>query len=692
MTASLPPRPLHALLVDNHDSYTHVLAHLLTAALGREPLVLAHDDPGIRTAVRAVDCLVISPGPGHPARPEDVRLAAWALEHSGLPTLGVCLGHQLMVVATGGQVEPAPAPQHGLVDALEHHGTGLAAHLPPAPEVVRYHSLAAVEPLPAGWVVDARTPDGVVQLAHHTQRPWWGVQFHPESVGTPHGLAVVQAFADAVRAAAPRPWTLVARPVPGLERVGAEVVHARWAARVAGGAGTAPPAGSGPVPDPAGPSSWWLDSARTGEGGGRFTMLGTPTGPHAVVLRPSAAQDPFAVLEHALAARPTPHRQDLPFDLQGGFVGWLGYEARRWTDTRSDAPPVVPAATPEAVWMSADRYAVLDHATGDGWVVAHCPDEPAAVTAAEAWAASTQRALLGEGEPGADTGPGPDPLLLPRPAGTPLVADVEGSLLVDAATYAEHVETARRWLREGESYELCLTTAVDAPFTGEVLPTYLRQRRTNPAPFAALLQDGGTAVLCSSPERFLHVDAHGSVETRPIKGTAARSDDPAEDAARAAALATDPKTRAENLMVVDLLRNDLARVCRPGTVRVPRLMAVETHATVHQLVTTVTGRLREGAGVVDLLRAAFPGGSMTGAPKARSTDLLDQLEGRPRGIYAGTLGYLSATGTADLAIVIRTAVVHDGRVTVGAGGAVVLASDPRAEYEEMLTKARSACR
>ncbi len=242
-------------------------------------------------------------------------------------------------------------------------------------------------------------------------------------------------------------------------------------------------------------------------------------------------------------------------------------------------------------------------------------------------------------------------------------------------------------LRLGNTYEVNLTYRESV--VSEVAPVdaYLRLREVNPAPYAAYLQHDGVSVLSSSPERFATIDRSRWVETKPIKGTTPRGGTPAEDEAHREALRTDVRYRAENLMIVDLLRNDLSMVCDPGTVTVPMLMEVESYANVHQLVSTIRGHLREGISTVEALRALFPAGSMTGAPKLRTMEVIADVETTPRGVYSGALGWISGDGRADLGVVIRTLVAHDGGYTLGTGGGVTVRSDAASEYDETRWKA-----
>jgi para-aminobenzoate synthetase len=255
--------------------------------------------------------------------------------------------------------------------------------------------------------------------------------------------------------------------------------------------------------------------------------------------------------------------------------------------------------------------------------------------------------------------------------------------------YYNEIAQALEWIGEGQSYQICLTNELASEVETDPFTLYRVLRKLNPAPFAAFIRWPGGAVLSASPERFLAVDESGLVEAKPIKGTIRRHADAETDRAAAEALTASEKDRAENLMIVDLLRNDLSRVCEIGTVTVPSLMAVESFATVHQLVSTVRGQLRADVSAVDLIKAAFPGGSMTGAPKIRTLELIDQLEQRPRGVYSGAIGWLGDNGAMDLNIVIRTIVAEGKRLSIGAGGGIVADSTAEGEFDEMLLKTRA---
>lgn len=445
--------------------------------------------------------------------------------------------------------------------------------------------------------------------------------------------------------------------------------------------------------------SFWLDSAREESPMSVASYVGVVPAQlsplrvdSARAAAESGTEDPFAQLEAALARAPRVHPDTaaatgLPEGLRGGYVGYFGYEARAAMGMEHGHPvpgylPAHEAPTPDSLWLPAVRYLVHEHArpgvAARSWLVGD-----------ESWCEVAEQLLTAAGECASENTPvnTPDnapeltePLLFPAPA---------------AEAYMDAVRASQHEIYEGNSYEVCLTAQTNAriqnPSPELFFELYRRQRAHNSAPYAAYLRCGDFSVLSSSPERFLSVDTHRNAQTKPIKGTVPRGATPEEDAAAAAWLRTDEKTRAENLMIVDLLRNDLSLVSEPHTVRVPVLMGVESYSTVHQLVSTVSSRLREGVSAVTAARACFPGGSMTGAPKPSTMQIIEGLEGRARGVYSGALGFVSVDGSANLSIVIRTLVAHDeGTVTLAAGGAIVADSDPTAEYEEMLTKLRAA--
>jgi para-aminobenzoate synthetase component 1 len=254
--------------------------------------------------------------------------------------------------------------------------------------------------------------------------------------------------------------------------------------------------------------------------------------------------------------------------------------------------------------------------------------------------------------------------------------------------YLKTVEIAREYIMAGDIFQVNLSQRFEADFNYEPYELYKKLRTLNPAPFASYLNFDEVSVVSTSPERFLKVEGDW-VETRPIKGTRPRGKSSEEDKALASELLISIKDRAENIMIVDLERNDIGRVCRYGTVEVTELAALETYPTVFHMTSTVKGRLREGKSRIDLLKATFPGGSITGAPKVRAMEIIDELEPVRRSVYTGSIGYLSFSGEMDLNIAIRTFLIKDGKAYFQVGGGIVYDSEPEAEYKETLDKARA---
>ncbi|HEU5393445.1 MAG TPA: aminodeoxychorismate synthase component I, partial [Candidatus Methylomirabilis sp.] len=388
--------------------------------------------------------------------------------------------------------------------------------------------------------------------------------------------------------------------------------------------------------------------------------------------------------------------------FQGGAAGYIGYDygavLERVPPTRYDD-----LAVPDVVLGLYDWVIAWDHLAGEAWLISTgLPAGAGQEHRARERAAEVGRRLGGhrgggaEGQGGGGWFP---PLCLPSRPPRGAAAPSYPVTSLDAADaiglrstfthrgYLDAVARVREYIIAGDIFQANLSQRFQAPLREPPFELYRRLRRRNPAPFAAFLDFGELSVLSASPERFLRLDEGGMVETRPIKGTRPRGLGPMHDAALGRALAESEKDRAENVMIVDLLRNDLSRVCRPGSVRVPELFALEQHPTVHHLVSTVVGRLEPGADAVDLIRAAFPGGSITGAPKVRAMEIIAELEPTRRGVYCGSVGYLSRTGVMDTSIVIRTFVEREGEVYFQAGGGIVADSDPELEYRETLDKA-----
>jgi para-aminobenzoate synthetase len=676
------------LLIDNYDSFTYNLFQLLSEANGEEPIVVRNDELSWAeiASSRDFDNIVISPGPGNPDREADFGVCADAIRDSEVPLLGVCLGHQGLCSVHGAKVVHAPEAMHGRLTAVLHEDSPLFSGLPREFQVVRYHSLCIEQPLPDELVPTAWTSDGILMGVAHRTRPQWGLQFHPESICTEYGRSLLARFRDLT-----------------IEHSGSR------------GNGPVFLDGQGPEPPPAAgaglelrvkrvdsiydterafahlygesPNAFWLDSSMLDERT-RFSFMGDAGGPlgatidydaHSGELRVESGGE-AQVLEESIfdyLAREMRRLRylsdDLPFDFNCGFAGYFGYELKAvcgGTDAHR-------SSLPDAHFVLADRMIAFDHVEQCTYVLGVA--ERGETEDLDSWIAETSLRLASL-----------PPIAEPEWSEVATEGDpVEFRLSRSHQRYLDDIEACKRYLIDGETYEICLTNKITAEVSPEPLPLYRTLRRVNPAPFSAYLRIGEAAVLSSSPERFLSIGRDRWAEAKPIKGTTRRAEDPAEDVRLAEELRTGEKNRAENLMITDLLRNDLGVVCEIGTVHVPYLMHVESYETVHQLVSTVRGLLREELEPPDCIRACFPGGSMTGAPKKRTMELIDGLEGEARGVYSGAIGYLGLSGGCDLNIVIRTIVMDGETTTIGVGGAIVMQSDAEDEYQEILLKGKA---
>ena len=821
------------LVIDHYDSFTYNLCDMLAQLTVDPPIVVAKDSidasaDGMSSFFEKFDGIVLSPGPGTPE--EQPVLSHLAItENPDVPIFGVCLGHQLMALAYGATVDRAPVPIHGQdhrivqKDEMEDNDTkmsqlqqgssspasrypSLFENLPTSFRVVRYHSLCAYD-LPENLAVTARSSDDVVQAIQHESHPHYGVQFHPESIGTENGMKLLENF---LRVVEKRKFDSVGGNDNGY--LISEVPSESEESATASSSSKAPSLDceassrfkimvhqiSGPGPSLTSTQAFekyysrqshsiWLDSSSSHTGRGELDILAAPSRSEDIIEyhidnNESGDQDILNRLEEELFGQGQHSamssasfgrvtlegdktslewtvKENLPFNYRGGFLGFLGYEVRHDTQRylqqleggirnnnlaensalkatkSSDLNEDIEEGSrvPTAAFFLARQSMVYHHPTAVWYLVGLAEDENE-IQENIKWMKSVDRDFklfsnnyVSEDRTSSASNwnehlDGPSIEFVPNRS---------------KETYENDIEKCHEYIRRGDSYELCLTNQLEARISCESISTfdlYKIIREVNPAPYSSYFRwnlssrstgdqkkgadepSSNSLVICSSsPERFMSVSRkqphpemtpYLQAEAKPIKGTCARvmpqngvclSDaEIREDDRRARSLELSLKNRAENLMIVDLLRNDMSRVCKTGSVHVSKLMDIESFATVHQMVSTIRGTLSDSCNVIDLLRASFPGGSMTGAPKIRTMEILEELEENvDRGPYSGSLGYLSVNGCMDMNIMIRSATVtpsekeDEWKVSIGAGGAITALSDAEDEYDEMLLKARA---
>lgn len=646
---------MKTLIIDNYDSYTYNLFQLVAEVTGYKPTVIKNDQMSFEEISKLdFDNVIISPGPGRPDREEDFGICKRVIEELNKPILGVCLGHQGIWHLNGGEVVLSPRPVHGEISKIYHNDSGLFTGLKQGFDVTRYHSLVCKPDDLKDIQVDAKTKDGIIMGISHKTKPIYAVQFHPESICSEFGKEIIENFFKLSKEFYNKNKLKYSKvEYDGDDLALFKSLH-EYDHNVQ-----------------------WLDSSLVKEGLSRFSIFGLTNGKRSHIIKYNVEEnqvtkiekdtttatykDIFSYLKENL--KKWDYVDEIPCDFQLGYIGYLGYELKGCHVVKNKKV----YEYPDAYLRYIDRAVIVDHKENKIYILSYNDDEEfhnEIVKVLQRKVETTKEVIDAK---------------LPKI-----------SLLRNREEYISDIKKCKDYIVQGESYEICLTNRMDIDYSFNPVKYYEILRRISPAPYSALLKFDEISVASSSMERFIKIDKHGVMNTKPIKGTIRRGVDKEEDEKLIESMRQDVKTKAENLMIVDLLRNDLGKISKIGTVEVPKLMDVETYSTLHQLVTTVSGKLDDEYDIIDALMEVFPGGSMTGAPKRRTLEIIDELEKCPRGVYSGAIGYISNNNTMDFNIVIRTAVIEKDKTTLGVGGAIVNLSDKEEEFDEILLKAKGA--
>lgn len=658
------------LLIDNYDSFTYNLFHLLWEVNGVAPWVIKNDQLSwseIKRREGEYQNIVISPGPGQADRTHDFGVSREVLLNASLPVLGICLGHQGLGQLFGASLIPAPEPVHGRISPIYHTGEGLFKDIPNPFHAVRYHSWILSTQLSPELIEIASTPYGIdakdrlVMAIRHQTRPLWGLQFHPESICSEFGFQILTHFRELSEGIE---WQTDQKnqkdqkekiPRISLKKNTSLCLRSRRVRQTFDDAEEIFQSLFSESVD-----CFWLDSSAGLEHPqSRWSVMGDSQGPysHRIDTRDGCLDSLEKLdwtIEGEIVMTPSP--------FPGGYVGFQGYEG-------------------EGKWIFPSRWLVFDAQEKSLTLMAL--DQPGDRLHSESWFDSVTESLSQLAEH-------PLPLEKNRDLPAELEVPLKAKLHHSREAYLKKIKTCLDQIKQGESYEICLTNQIEVTTEAEPFEVYRVLRQINPAPFAAYLKFENQWILSASPELFLKISPEGLMESKPIKGTLPRGKTEEEDQQLKRQLREDEKTRSENLMIVDLLRNDLGKVAEKGSVCVPSLMHVESFTTVHQLVSTIQAKLDKNHTARDAVDALFPGGSMTGAPKKRTLEILKRLEERPRGAYSGVLGYFGCNGSVMLSILIRTLVAQPPHYSIGIGGAITSLSDPEQEFEETLLKAKAS--
>ncbi len=650
---------MRSLIIDNYDSYTYNLYQLIGKVSGFEPIVIKNDEMTYDEILNLdFDNVIISPGPGSPDKEKDFGICKDIIEKLDKPILGICLGHQGIYYYHGGKVVRAEEPMHGRQSSVNHNGKGLFKGIKSNFIVTRYHSLTCQDQELDDIEIDARTLEGIVMGISHKTKPIYGLQFHPESIASECGEELIKNFINITRDFYNK--NQLAYEIIEKDFDTSELYEKLYA-----------------YDD----RTLWLDSSKVEEGLSRFSIFGLQGEKRGHTIKydvdkkfvektfvASQEKEIFEenIFDFLKANRPRwDYDETLPFDFQLGYIGYFGYELKKDTENVSNKHSY---SHPDAYLKYCDRALVYDHLEKKLYLLSYGDDLD--------WKEDIKKFL--------------DVDLEIKKEREEKRKFPKLKFVKDKKTYTEDILKIKELIRAGETYEVCLTNRLDIFDKIDGKKYYMELRDKSPGQYSAFLPLDELKIASSSMERFLRVDKDKIVSTKPIKGTIKRGESKEEDERLIEELRSEEKTKSENLMIVDLLRNDLGKFCEIGSVEVPKLMDVETYKTLHQLVTTVSGKIKEDVDIIEVLEKTFPGGSMTGAPKKRTLEIIDELETYPRGVYSGTIGYISNNSTMDFNIVIRTALIEEDKATIGVGGAIILLSDEEEEFDEIVLKAKGS--
>jgi len=664
-------------ILDNYDSFTYNLCQYF-GELGEE-IVVFRPGEGTISDISALnpELIVISPGPCSPNE------AVFALEvikyfKESVPILGICLGHQAIGQVLGANVVRAKTPVHGKVSIINHDGQGVFQGIPNPLKVTRYHSLALQQDsLPEELVITAQTADGEIMGIRHARLPLEGVQFHPEAILTESGLRLLE---NAIKTA--RRWkkqqsiskVWQVRPLM-LSLQPHQLIYAFKRAE----------------------NPFFLDSGNQYDQLGKHSYLGAfpflkvsafqeymkiqRAGEPEFQVDFQPQQNVLTVLDGFISRFQTPLAS--PFPFSGGAVGFFSYDLKNEIE---DLPLSSKQDLEIPLWTLAwyDGILVYEHETERYWLTACGMQEDGECNAGLAQARLDNIEGIIRNFLDLDLA-GNSPIT----SGDhfPALPFEEIGKGVPRNQYLKDLQKVIDYIYAGDIYQANLSQRFSIKYQGDPWELYSRLRQENPAPFSAFLPYDDFQILSTSPERFIRITSEGFIETRPIKGTRPRGKTREEDKMMAEELLASEKEKAELTMIVDLERNDLGRICTYGTVKTKELISLEKYPAVWHLVATIEGKLKRGLMASQILKAVFPGGSITGAPKIRAMEIIDELEPYNREIYTGSIGYIGFDGAWDLNIVIRTILLKQGFAYVHAGGGIVADSVPENEYKETIYKA-----